>query len=1002
MLESFEDLISGLGILSNHFKKSLRIVEKNSLLLRQRLDDHGLTGQVHLWRKAQNYRREMEFVMSVSREPGETQIFLGTYFVLQSLQLHFLNIDLLRRHSDNLNRSQVYHQILTRMRFQLRNLSSSYLTRLIQLFAGEVPKEGIAICNVGMIMDQDDLDVGIFIDSHIDCAYWNKVIGQVSKEFLKFSTKMHFYLAEGVASNIYLTTVEDFRNYLERDIHDFVLISELLLTEFLLGDIRLTRRFEEEVIDQFYYETGNSRLHEGYLRSMMGEMEQLLRFDVNTTWVSPKNDGLRLIHNLMSIQKTIFGIREHGTRDVIANLHVKDPLRAHLYRELQDIFDFIEMFFYVYQLVVSVDDYFDISDGITLENLDYVAIVMGYTKYGAVRPALRLMTHYYENIDRACILGKEIVKGIQEHLQKITVFNVIMAGEIPVNYPMRWTDNCALNLLKMFKIFRKMPYWDDVLQIVAENDGRMLNVLLDSLEKLPETRRDYAFKRLLTLLSFDMDSMVLSAVFFSKFVENPQHQKYFKTLKNWLIEKLICNHNRFVSFVELITTHPAELAQFMLTLETKQLLELRRIAKNSLELDETSQENSSKFITLCELLAFSSNNYRRLYARVSMDKPEIVTHVNDMGFLDGISVQLWSELSDAKSPEELKKELSIYYEFSFCRCGLLAINNPGNLKLLYGSYHAFFRRYFRMLYRACQWNIENQGAFEYFYRERDEDDQPIAFFCSGGYAREEAFENDIDLLVVSWDSNPEFITYASRIVNDMNRELRRRGIIPHYRFSDFFNSFVTPINEFAKFLEIEREEDFIEFSLLQGAKLLVGSHTLDLEISKLLAKFLFESPNSYIKKMLSEYESRRLHRSSHRETMEGLANVKEDAGALRDIQMIVSACLAKVGETEPIIWKALQKLTEILPAMKNEFKILERAYGFMRFFRDTYALSLAGADEIMLDRLMSTAHRMGIMNGEMNEAEGTAPKLLNSYKYHRSRARQAIQKISEFLLEMSQ
>ena len=197
MLESCEDLSSRLGILSNHFKKSLRIVEKNGFLLRQRLDDKGLTGRVHLWRKAPNYVREMEHIMSLAKSPEELRVFLGTYLVMQVLQLHFLNIDSLRRDVTDVNRLKVYQQILTRLRFQMKHLISAYLMNLIKIFSGTVPKRGLAICNVGMIMDQDDLDLAIIVTSQIDRELWNRIVGQISNECLKYSSKLHFYLAEG-------------------------------------------------------------------------------------------------------------------------------------------------------------------------------------------------------------------------------------------------------------------------------------------------------------------------------------------------------------------------------------------------------------------------------------------------------------------------------------------------------------------------------------------------------------------------------------------------------------------------------------------------------------------------------------------------------------------------------------------------------------------------------------------------------------------------------------
>ncbi|MBN1355909.1 hypothetical protein JXA40_06510 [bacterium] len=1000
MLESYEDLVSGLSILSNHFQKYLRFVKKSSFYLRQRLDDCGLTGKVHLWRKSHNYQREMQYIISVAQDQKEIRVFLGTYFILQILQLHFINIDWLRREVWNdPDRLNMFRQILTRFRFQLRNLVSCYLSALFEVFAGESPQEGIAFCNVGMILDQDDLDVGIFISDSMDRSYWNRIVSQVSSDFMKYSTKMHFYLAELVAPDSFLISVSDINNYINRNVHDFVLVSELLVTEFLFGDEKLIQKLEREIIDRFYFEKGNPWLHEGYLRGMIGEIQVLLRFDLNTTWISPKNQGLRLIHSLMNIMKTIHGFYEHGSRDALEYLKRIDTQNMDLYQNLENIFNFIEMFSYVYQIVVSVDDTFDCSDGTTLDNLDVVAKMMGFVSYGVVRPGIRLMTKYYENMETLSRIGREFQGQINTHLKKITVFNSILRDQPLQGYPLRWTDNKALNSLKLFRVFSGLVYWDDILQILGDNDGEALRVIVQNIEKLDVSRRMHTFNRLLKLLFFDMDSIVMVGVLLARHIRDKRLSKYTRHMREWLIRRLEDKPMHLVSFINLIRTHPSMLAEFLLTLSNPQLLVLVSISKELKSQEDPDPEYRNKFTILCKLIAFSSNHYLRILSRVVKVRPEIVTYINDMSVLDGISIQLWSGLAEFSSPETLKEHLEMYYQFSFCKCGLITVNQPGDIKLLYGSYNSFFRRYFRWLYRACQWAVDQQGNFEFYYREQDEDDQPLAFFCTGGYAREEAFENDIDLIVVSYDSDPEFVRYASRIVNEINRELRKQGIIPHYRFSEFFNSFIVSIETISQFLSVDRGTDFIEFSQLLGSRLLIGGRSFDIEFTHILEQHLFKNPHRFISKLLAELRQRNEYQRGSPTPRGKVVNVKEDPGALRDIQIIVTACQAYVGLREPVIWEVIQILKHRLPELEHEFNMLERAYQFMRFFKDIYALSLSGANDIVRERLIDTIHRMDLDENVVYSEEDSVTRLLNRYRYHRYRSQQAIACVSRFLTD---
>jgi len=231
VIESYDELATGLDRLSNHFQKYERIVENYGHSLRRRLEERGMAGKVHLWRKSHNYKQQMMAVSEVADTPEERRKFVGTYYALQMLHLHFISVETLRRENTRpADMMSVYRQILTRLRFQLRTLISTYIGVLIQSFSDGSGISGIAICNVGMLMDQDDLDIGVFISPGIDTEKWNKIIAQLSNEFLKYSTKMHFYLAELVATKTFLTTADDFEKYLENDPGDYVLISELLVT----------------------------------------------------------------------------------------------------------------------------------------------------------------------------------------------------------------------------------------------------------------------------------------------------------------------------------------------------------------------------------------------------------------------------------------------------------------------------------------------------------------------------------------------------------------------------------------------------------------------------------------------------------------------------------------------------------------------------------------------------------------------------------------------------
>ncbi len=997
MLDSFDDLAGRLKILSNHHQKYLLIAERHMHVLRQRLEQKGKSGRVHLLRPAQNFLNEMNIIMQVSDDDGEARTFLGTYVSLQTLHLHFFNIDRLRRETSNYqNRNQIFGQMLIKLRFSLRDLISSYLACLIGLFSpGASDSPGIAICNMGMILDQDDLDVGIFIDESIDRNLWNRIIGQASTEMLKYCRKMHFYLAERVSEGTYLTTLDDVKKYLDRSVSNFVVISELLLTELLTGDQVLKSRINAEIIDSFYLDVGLRRFHEGYLRGMLGEVNENLDADIFSLSITPKTHGLRLIHSLVNMLKTIYGIRAHGSRDSLDILIAKDPALAPMFFQLKGIFNFIEMFFYVYQLIVSVDEELDMSDSLHMANLDQVAIVMGFPALGLVRPAMRLLTHYYETLDQLHAIARQIVGKVNEHLKAFTVIRQIIEGKYPEDYAVRWHKNKAINILRIFKIYRGMIYWDDVLEMLSENDGMLLKELIRSIQTLRRPMRLRTFERLLKLLVLDMDSMIISGVLFDRYIRQPDQRVYVDFFQTWLNRKLNSKMVYLGSFVSLIRTHASYLTRYLLSLDFERTIELIRIVEQNWKSIPCPQHLKTKFLVLCKLLAFSSNNYRRLYAKVAQSRPEIVYHIDDIPFLNGLAIQLWTELSDATQSSELKQKLATYYTYSFCRCGLIAISKSGEIRALYEEYHAFFRRYFRRLFRASLWSIDEQGKFPFDYSRVDEDDQPLGIFCTGGYAREEAFENDIDLFVLSTDDSPEFLRYATAVINDINRELIQQGILPHHRFGELVGSYVITFETLENLLNTPDSLRFIDFSQLLGSRLLCGNRSTDTAVCRLLENNLFSNPTPFITDMFGEITGRR--DELDQKTGERV-NLKEDSGALRDIQLAVDTVKARVAIRQPIMWKAFDELRDRLPILQSEINALQRAYQFMRSFRDSNALSLAAGDEMTTDRLHPIARRMGIdQPGKDQPEEGDVVKLMSSYRYHRHRSRAAIRRIREFL-----
>ncbi len=76
------------------------------------------------------------------------------------------------------------------------------------------------------------------------------------------------------------------------------------------------------------------------------------------------------------------------------------------------------MFFYLYQLLISIDDRFDTSDPVIMDNLDVVARMMGFESLGPIRPGSRLLVHYYEKLNLLSDLSSQVMTKVDNHLKK--------------------------------------------------------------------------------------------------------------------------------------------------------------------------------------------------------------------------------------------------------------------------------------------------------------------------------------------------------------------------------------------------------------------------------------------------------------------------------------------------------------------------------------------------------------------------------------------------------
>jgi len=177
----------------------------------------------------------------------------------------------------------------------------------------------------------------------------------------------------------------------------------------------------------------------------------------------------------------------------------------------------------------------------------------------------------------------------------------------------------------------------------------------------------------------------------------------------------------------------------------------------------------------------------------------------------------------------------------------------------------------------------------------------------------------------------------------MNRDIVKRGLLPHFRMGEVLNGFVNPISQVIDYLSSEDEESFIDLSQLLGARMIIGSDQMQsVIIEKILKPFIFDKKNYYINKMVAEIRSRQL---SGEQCLDR-CNIKETRGGLRDIEATSLLIKAFIKSAEPIKQNFFEEHKDIFPEISERLCSLDDSAEFLRTIRNLYRITEAAEDEI--------------------------------------------------------
>lgn len=258
----------------------------------------------------------------------------------------------------------------------------------------------------------------------------------------------------------------------------------------------------------------------------------------------------------------------------------------------------------------------------------------------------------------------------------------------------------------------------------------------------------------------------------------------------------------------------------------------------------------------------------------------------------------------------------------------------------------------------------------------------LAVFVAGGHAREQAYDDDYDLIIILDSADEGMRRYCDRIVNRMNTDILRRGTLPHYRFTDHFGHYVTRVDELEQLFARDRPDGFIDKSQILGSRMIIGSTKFGKEFEdRIIRQFIFGQSRSYIAQMIGEIRSR--HRDQPDQNGDAL-NVKEGRGGLRDIEMVLLICKAKYGLREPINRKLVRTLCQVDPRHRMDFETLSTSFDFLRSIRDAYRLTVSAENVLRAEYLDQPARILGYPSSN---------ELLSAYRASTAQAGEIIERL---------
>ncbi len=880
-------------------RKYAYFIENNYESLVDELTKNNLSDEVHLSHSLPDFdkqlTREMSAIAGLDIETPEKIKHLGTYYALKLVQLNIRTIDFIRPAVIKSDPLKTYENFMREIGWKFRSLTSIFFSNIVPILSAGLDVPEFIIASVGTRTDMDDIDVAVITQTR-KTGDLDKLLSRINKVVTKYGTALHFHLAESIDNGKYSATIGEFIEFAEKNLTNFVFITEIIGAKRIYGPERLMESFEREVLYIFYPDFApDIRFHEAYLRQILGEIRVYLNRDVRTEYINPKNDALRMIKALITVQKTRYGIYKKNPWGILDKLKYHDSKNWDIYKAIGESLAFIETFRFLFMLYGAQEEqiYLDVPDNIG--TLKKIASIMGIDSIGAVSCLDHFLIRYYDHLRRVKKIVEFMLEDCREYLKRITLINEILSEN---------KGNLAVNFAKNSGIFKGSDFWDDILEAFSGEDFRLLRIFAEDYMSLDERARKIILRGLFTRIESSFDGFASFIVLLGE-LKNEEAADFVRSdFLRYLVNSFEKEPHLLFSLVGFFEKKYIELCLLLEEIDRESLRKIKTIFGNLKEdfsektLKKSKNEN---FKNVLNIYAEGSRYFRKYFQKILVSDPWIIKLIESEDKIEDICSGIFAEISRTVNRQQQKALLTRYYDLKFLNIGIEAISGKPYDEIS-REFIELNDNYLVTLFDVCFLELEEQKSL----RLKGED--LFMFFVVGSLARESSFNDDIDLLVLLDSEDPELFLSYNKILSRMSREIVRTGTMAQFRLADRFGTYVTKLSDLKMLLTGDSSDTFIEKSQILESKFMTGSEILLEKFAhEIVENEIFDKWKDFADKMLEEVKNR------HAENPGFIYNVKESAGGIKDIEMILLVFKAKYR----IIFKYGNELAEEL-SMKDK------------------------------------------------------------------------------------